>query len=394
MYPPPDHLPGDIWWHWAVTHVFQLFSPQLDLESSGYLFLIKLIPATADIGVAVMLFLIGSQFRGRGAGLLVATIFVFNPAVIFLSSIWGQWDSLSMFFALTALWLVLSGRVLWSLPMLTYAALVKPQFAALFPILLLAVFIGRRNEGVLVSRPTKSRKRLVFEVGAGIALSVAIVAILSLPLSVGVPPLGKWSLIERLQVAMDTHQQATMYALNLWAVVEPPVNYALQPDSETWKLSLSYRVWGTVLAGAAYVVVLALYARQRDDRAMLWASAAIMLALFLLPTRVHERYLLPGLTFMVLLTLFAPVFRLLYIGLSITYLVNLYFAFSLFDQTSIVSRAVESRFFFVFVGLLNLTMFIALLLSDLRLRISIPWTDHDIEERRDEGTTPATELTS
>ena len=128
--PEQDPLPGDLWILWLIGQVFRLFSPEMDVETPGFVWLLKLVPALADVGAAFMLYLIGSRLWNRNAGRLAAVFVLLNPGSIFITSVWGQWDSVSTFFALLGLWLFLAGRLGWVLPALTYATLVKPQFAA------------------------------------------------------------------------------------------------------------------------------------------------------------------------------------------------------------------------------------------------------------------------
>jgi hypothetical protein len=136
--PTADHLPGDLWFLFGIAHLYHIFSPSLNLQSFGFLFLLKLVPSIADTIIGLMLFLVARSFAGPRAGLLGAALFMFNPASIFLSATWGQWDSVSAAFMLVGLWLLLRGNPEWSLPFLTYASLIKPQLALLLAIAAIA----------------------------------------------------------------------------------------------------------------------------------------------------------------------------------------------------------------------------------------------------------------
>ena len=59
---------------------------------------------------------------------------------------------------------------------------------------------------------------------------------------------------------------------------------------------MAVRTWGLALFEAAYVLILVRYWRRPDVQAFIWAAFAIAFAAYMLPTRVHERYLLPALT--------------------------------------------------------------------------------------------------
>jgi hypothetical protein len=131
-----DHLPGDLWIHWIISRVYFALNPGSPFEAiPQYVF--KLAPCAADLGIGLTLFLLARQMGHGSAGLVAAAIFTFNPASMFLTAIWGQWDAVATLFGLLALWLLLRGNVELSFPALAYAALVKPQYALLAPFFLL-----------------------------------------------------------------------------------------------------------------------------------------------------------------------------------------------------------------------------------------------------------------
>ena len=97
-----DHLPGDLWLLWLLGRAMDLIAPGALVPQIA----LKLVPTLADVGIGVFLFLLGRRLAGPDAGLLAAALFVLNPASIFLTAIWGQWDSVSAALALIAVWLV------------------------------------------------------------------------------------------------------------------------------------------------------------------------------------------------------------------------------------------------------------------------------------------------
>ena len=103
-----DHLPGDLWILWAIAHLHRLVLPGGDFGGASFLLLIKLVPILADLGIAVLLFLVARRLAGARVGIVAAAAWALNPAPIFLASIWGQWDSVSACVALGALWCFLA----------------------------------------------------------------------------------------------------------------------------------------------------------------------------------------------------------------------------------------------------------------------------------------------
>ena len=95
---------------------------------------------------------------------------------------------------------------------------------------------------------------------------------------------------------------------------------------------MAVRTWGLALFGAAYVLILARYWRRPDVQAFIWAAFAIAFAAYMLPTRVHERYLLPALTLAALAAALAPRLRWFFAALSVSYFINLYWVYDLSER--------------------------------------------------------------
>lgn len=360
--PEPDHLPGDLWILWAIGHVFRLFSPTMDVETPGFVWLIKLVPALADLGVAWLLYQMGAHLWSRNAGLLAAVFVLFNPAAVFLTSVWGQWDSVSLFFALLAFWLFMSGRLGWVLPSLTYATLIKPPFAALFPLLALAYYFEyvRRDPADEEPRRDGYWSDVLTPVIAGAVISMAVACLVCLPFGVGLFGVGEWSLIERVRIAADTYQFSSLYAFNLWAAVDPPT-VRLQGDTDPFLLGASAQAWGTVLAAVAYLAVLVRYVRDRQRLTLMWAVMATMFVLFVLPTRVHERYMLPVVLLCALPAAVDAFYRRLLLVMSATYLMNLVFVYTLLEPPRALAGAARSEAFYLALSFINVGALAAML---------------------------------
>ncbi|MGE0227287.1 MAG: hypothetical protein AB7I38_02200 [Dehalococcoidia bacterium] len=360
--PEQDHLPGDLWFLWLIGQVFRIFSPEMDVETPGFVWLLKLVPALADLGVAWVLYRLGSLLWHRSAGLLAAVFVLFNPGAVFLTSVWGQWDALSTFFALLALWLYLTGRLGWVLPALTYATLIKPQFAALFPLIAVAYYLDfvRRAPGDEEARREGYWGDILTPVAAGAVISAALVAIVCLPFGVGLFGLGEWSIVERMRIAVDMNKFASLYAFNLWTAIRPPTT-EWQVDTVPFLLGASYQAWGTALTAVAYLAVLVAYMRDRRPLTLLWAAMTIMLVLYILPTRIHERYMLPVVLMCALPAAADQTYRRLFAVLTVTYFVNIWFVYTLQDPPRVFASASRSAVFYVAFSLTNVAVLAAML---------------------------------
>jgi Gpi18-like mannosyltransferase len=321
----PDHLPVDLWFLWGIAQLYHHFSPTMAVQGFGFLFLLKLVPALADVGIGIVLYLIADRLAGPRAGLLAAGLWLLNPASIFLTATWGQWDSVSAFFMLAALWLVLRGSPEWALPVLTYATLIKPQMAALVPLALIAwwrwrILPPRRDAG-----PATQRRKHVELLAMGALASLVVFVVVAVPFNVGLPPLPtRWTIVDRMQFAMNRFQSVSENAYNLWTILGHAGRSSGVNDGQVFLLGLSYQQWGTLLLALTLLAIWALVWLRPTRSMVVWGSLATTFALFMLPTRIHERYLLPAVVLAVLVSAVAPHLRWLGPALSLSYLANIY----------------------------------------------------------------------
>lgn len=309
------HLPGDLWFVWFIANVFRSIWPDGSFYGDTFHYLTKLVPINAEAGAAFALALIAGHLAGPRAGLIAAALYAFNPGPITVAAIWGQWDSISTCAALFALWFFLRRRFEISAAVLTYAVLVKPQFA-IFGLLFAIVYL--RNEVLPVTE--RSRWIAVARAGASVLAGWVTAQIVLLPFNVSIWPLrAQFDLADRLRYAFSVHDETTLNAFNLWAT--PLAGNAVE-DNSLSLLGLDARAWGQLFLGAAILTILALWWHRGSQRAMIWAAFAVTFSAFLLPTRIHERYLLPSVALALLFAAVQP--RLLWFAgaVSASYAAN------------------------------------------------------------------------
>jgi hypothetical protein len=97
------------------------------------------------------------------------------------------------------------------------------------------------------------------------------------------------------------------------------------PDSQ-YILGLPQYLWGLVFVTTAIALVVFRYVTARTHAALLEACAVASLAFFILPTRMHERYLFNGLLFTIACIPCARRYLAGAIALSIILLANLLYS--------------------------------------------------------------------
>src|SRR6185437_15129271 len=111
---------------------------------------VKLPAIVADLGIGVLVYALVRRFAATGIALGAAALYLFNPAVIFNSAVWGQVDSVAAGLALFALYALLksddgaregvNGWIVAGWLLMAYSLLIKPQAAVLLPLMVAFAF--------------------------------------------------------------------------------------------------------------------------------------------------------------------------------------------------------------------------------------------------------------
>lgn len=363
-----DHLPGDLWLLWGIAHMYHWISPQMNVQATSFLVMLKVVPSIADAGIALISFLIARRFSGIGAGLLAAAFVMFNPALIFVSATWGQWDSVSAFFMVVGLWLLLRGDPEWSLPFFTYAALIKPQLGLLAVLAVLAWWrwsFQRQNEG---PAPERVWLRRTVRLALGAIASLTVFLLVDLPFGVGLPFMStRFTIVERISNALNRYKWVSANAFNFWGIFGKATLPTPLTDSQVFVANLSYRQLGEILLGLAITVVLALFCLRPTRDMALCSSLAITFSLFMFPTRIHERYLMPAVVISLLVSAIAPKLRWLGIALSLTFLVNLYYVYHPWNYLGFGQNRQPSELIPLAVSAANVFMWLVVFTAGLLL---------------------------
>ncbi|MBO7747988.1 DUF2029 domain-containing protein [Paenibacillus sp. MWE-103] len=262
--------------------------------------LYKLPSMLADAGTAWVLFLASRRYAGYAAGLLVALLYLLNPAVIVNSTYWGQVDSLFTLLVVGAVYLLTRGRIGWASALFAAAILMKPQGIIFAPVLFFGLVSARNLRAWLTA----------------IAASAATLLAVALPFSTGQSPLWLYRLYAG---TVQEYPYATVNAYNLFALLGD--NY--KADATRF-LGLTFHAWG--LAGIVLTTLFAWRAYARSRQAAFAPAAAMLLisGVFTLSTGMHERYLFPAaaLAALAYLQLRDRVLLWLAAGFSLTIFVN------------------------------------------------------------------------
>ncbi len=307
--------------------------PLFNHENMQYGFL-KLPGILADLGIGYLLFKFSSTVipgpalpAGRltrnpsKLPYLLSALYLFNPAVIYLSSVWGQIDPVTNFFLLLSLytaWTILQSEpnnttksssrmrgsiqdthIAYSMIFFTLSALTKQTALWFAPFYL---FVWLKNLPVR-------------QLATGVFYSVLVFFISYLPF--GVSPFT--ALKNYFATLSGSSSGVSDAAWNFWYLLYP----AGAEDSIRLGL-FSVRQISVFLLVSILIFFIYRLTRHYTLSTFLRYLFLWSLAVFFLQTRVHERHLAPALVFGLLTFVENPAWWLSYISLSLFHFLNLF----------------------------------------------------------------------
>jgi Gpi18-like mannosyltransferase len=294
---------------WGIGLLYRALWPQA--EDTAILTAFVKVPAVAaDLAGA---FLLARFARSRGVSpKRAAALLAFHPVLIWISAYWGQVDILHGGLAALAFGSIVARRAALAGTLLALGALVKPQGLLVVP------------AGAALLVAVAGWRALARAAAAGIGVA----ALLLLPFAAS----GHGGALVRLYTgAADLYPYLSLNAWNPWwlAVLAQrgdPAFPLLRDDAPLLGI-VSARALGRVLFLAATFAIVVRCARVRRDGADLavraWRLLTLQwLAFFLLPTQVHERYLIPALASLAPLALLGRRDAALYATLSLGIFLN------------------------------------------------------------------------
>lgn len=318
-----NYTPGYLYWLWFLGKI------------NAPLALFKLIAIFADIAGGWLVFKLVSN-KSKKIAFLLAISYWFNPAIIFNSSIWGQIDSLLALVLLLSLKALIDNRVFSSGFWLGLAVLIKPQAAFVIP-----VFLAKKAKISLL-------------IGGIIALFLAW------PFFPGNPLFG----LPRLILNMNNdYPYTTLSAFNFWRI------WGNWQSDVIVIFGLSKQAWGWLLF--LFWEAIIIYPLLRNPKkTLIWLVAGLSLTNFyLFFTRIHERYLLPALIFLLigggLSRRHGKLIILSYWLLSLIHTVNLYLVYCLYQVSPICAHFSVNNLAIIILCLVSVGLFLALIVKNI-----------------------------
>lgn len=333
-----DYPPGYMLLLWPVGFVLRGAASQ-----SATLLAVKFVPILCDMAAIVFLFAVAKKRLGNLPALLVALLYALSPAVLVTGAAWGQADSVLTFIMLLCALFAVDKKWHTALPLYVLAVLMKPQALLFGPVLLIwliAQFLREEN------RNKAALRSLLIGVGLCFAVAIAIV----LPFAIRQEKPVEW-ILGLYGDTLTSYPYATLNTANLYYLLganwvkldtfipkqlptvtlilsalgvciiyfvccihkeekldirsKPTQLMALLTAFGIFQLFLvfarsTYSLYGYGMMALVYLFVLICLLHEKDARRMPFFLALLLMGLYLLVVKIHERYLFPGLALLLL----------------------------------------------------------------------------------------------
>ncbi len=324
-----DYLPGYLYVLWVLRFIGG-FVPLANEV------LYKLPAIFADLATGYIIYKIVKKAKGEKWALLTTSLYVFNPAVLANSTLWGQVDSLTALFSLLAVYLIEKNIFLSSLS-LAVGTVIKPSAIFVVPVIFLLLL--------------KKRKYQLF---FSYFLFFTIFFVASF-----LPFWTRGSLpdfiLERVGVTLGQYPYTSVNAFNFWGIFG------------MWKRDnvglLQQRFLGYLLTALLFLVALRIMGFVKK---IVWGinryllTSLIFSITFLFLTRMHERHMLPVLSPLIISSSYYPFLLVPYFGFSLIYVLNLIYSFVWITKDF---KSIFSDTFISFLGVLNTLFLVSVILG-------------------------------
>ena len=334
--------PGHDWYDYPPGYMLVLgfISRTLNLlrvpaGSKSIVFAYMLPAALADIGCALVLMRLA---RKRGFSdrwqLLLAGLFLFNPAVVMLSGAWGQIDSILTLLLLLSFRELTEGRRVSAGALYGLSIMTKWQALIYGPVLACAYILHMRS------------KKDILRTIAAVAAALGVIFVLSLPFK---GEQGLFWIVEKFFQSAGGYHYASVEAYNFLALCGGNWTNV----SKTFLPGISYGLFGTVMILLAVTLSLCMqwiaarpallgHKRPAEDHWMLYLSAGFcMYMIFTFGQYMHERYVFPVLLLLMVVFVLTGERRWLFCALVLSVIMFLNEATAMYVVSSLASATVR-----------------------------------------------------
>lgn len=254
-----DYPPGYMYILYFVGAIKQL------LHISDNSVLVRIPAIIIDLASGIFIYKIAVKKFSAKSAAIISAFYLFNPAVILNSALWGQVDTVYTFTSVLMLWLITNKKMIASYFLFALCIFIKPQSFMFFPVLIFGII-----ENVFLD--DFSWNKFFINLGSGIG-AILMIVLLSLPFGLG-------NIVTQYKTTLSEYPYLTINAFNFWGALGKNWSGLTAPTTV-----LGYIVLAGVVAYAAYV-----FFKSKNHAKYYYVSALIAFLTFIFGTKMHDRY--------------------------------------------------------------------------------------------------------
>lgn len=270
----------------------------IDIYSNTYTLMIKLPSILADLVCGYFIYSLAKRRLDGGNSLFLSAAYLFCPAVLVNSAVWGQADSFTTALLFGSLLFLFRDKIAPAALLYGLGVISKPQVLIFAPVFLFYTIFKKNWKGLVL----------------GLVCGFGVILLVATPF---IKDFNYFWLVGKYKETMDFYAYYSINAYNFWALLG--MNWVSLP---TEGIGLFVLNW----AGPALAVVLCgllmFFARRKD---VIFACPALLMAtVYLFSVKMHERYLFPALLFLLVPYIFTRDRRFLWLfgGFSAVHYLN------------------------------------------------------------------------
>lgn len=343
IYAPPNYPPllsliyGTAFWLFERKYVIAQLHNLIKIPPAifikffyihGYFVLLKLPGILADLGVSLLIYKIILEITKKTKTALLGLLFyIFNPVSIFLSSVWGQTDSLIGLLGLLSFYTLYKGKFTLSLPLLFTSFYIKPNWGVFIP---LYIFL------LIAAKP--KLKQLI----QGGLISLLIFILTTTIFSRNIFDFTQWLFIERILPTAVVAHKASISAFNLYTIF---LRMDFDPDNILLLGTIPLNIFGYVFFILINIITF-IYLKNRkvNLESLLLSIFIIGFGAYLFLTNMLERYFFAAFTPLIILIFSRPKLIIYGVLINIAVFANITYAFFRRSKEGLAELFAEGNF--------------------------------------------------
>ncbi len=274
-----DYPPGYMYILYIVGAIRSLFGMAWDSAASTLM--VKLPAIIADMASGWLIYRIASKRVKETGAALLSALYLFCPAVILDSAVWGQTDAVFTFCVALVCYLVTEKKLIPSYFVFAIGILIKPQTLIFTPVLICGIIDHVFLEDFNWNKFFKN-------LGLGIA-AILLIGLLMMPY-------GFNDAISQYTETLGSYEYASVNAYNIWTLMG--LNWAGQ---DGYLIGITYKTWGmmAIVLTVVFSIIISLRCKKSPSK-YYFIGAFIVTCVFMFSVRMHERYIFPAMLLLIM----------------------------------------------------------------------------------------------